>query len=113
MSAENARLEEARENKAAWKKWGPYLSERQWGTVREDYSEGGDAWNYFSHDQARLLPASKLGRAVSSPLDALRRHLRIQLKRLPVDLHSRRITQQLHRLLQPPLADEAPGADHV
>ena len=38
---------------APWKKWGPYLSERQWGTVREDYSEGGDAWNYFSHDQAR------------------------------------------------------------
>jgi len=36
-----------------WKKWGPYLSERQWGTVREDYSESGDAWNYFSHDQAR------------------------------------------------------------
>ena len=34
-------------------KWGPYLSERQWGTVREDYSEGGDAWNYFTHDQAR------------------------------------------------------------
>ncbi|MDH4230897.1 MAG: glucosidase [Nitrospirota bacterium] len=39
--------------KAPWKKWGPYLSERQWGTVREDYSDNGDAWNYFSHDQAR------------------------------------------------------------
>jgi hypothetical protein len=38
---------------ASWKKWGPYLSERQWGTVREDYSDNGDAWNYFSHDQAR------------------------------------------------------------
>ena len=37
----------------AWKKWGPYLSERQWGTVREDYSENGDAWDYFTHDQAR------------------------------------------------------------
>jgi hypothetical protein len=36
-----------------WKKWGPYLSERQWGTVREDYSENGDAWNYFTHDHAR------------------------------------------------------------
>ena len=36
--------------------WGPYLSERQWGTVREDYSEGGDAWNYFTHDQARSRP---------------------------------------------------------
>jgi hypothetical protein len=53
MNAEQARLQEAREEVAAWKKWGPYLSERQWGTVREDYSAGGDAWSYFSHDQAR------------------------------------------------------------
>ncbi len=53
MTAERDRLEEARAKKAPWKKWGPYLSERQWGTVREDYSEGGDAWNYFTHDQAR------------------------------------------------------------
>ena len=50
---EQHRLEEARSGTNSWKKWGPYLSERQWGTVREDYSEGGDAWNYFSHDQAR------------------------------------------------------------
>jgi hypothetical protein len=53
LNPEQIRLEEAREKKVAWKKWGPYLSERQWGTVREDYSEGGDAWNYFTHDQAR------------------------------------------------------------
>ena len=53
MTAEHVRLEEARDKAAPWKQWGPYLSERQWGTVREDYSEGGDAWNYFSHDQAR------------------------------------------------------------
>src|SRR6185436_11647988 len=53
MTPEQKRLDEAREQKAPWKKWGPYLSERQWGTVREDYSEGGDAWNYFTHDQAR------------------------------------------------------------
>src|SRR5688572_25628878 len=53
MDAETARLEEARAQKAPWKRWGPYLSERQWGTVREDYSESGDAWNYFSHDHAR------------------------------------------------------------
>src|SRR5690348_10466046 len=53
MNAEQTRLDEARSGKADWKKWGPYLSERQWGTVREDYSESGDAWNYFSHDQAR------------------------------------------------------------
>ena len=50
---EHERLEEARTGTAPWKAWGPYLSERQWGTVREDYSEGGDAWDYFSHDQAR------------------------------------------------------------
>ncbi len=53
MTQEQIRLQEAREGTANWKKWGPYLSERQWGTVREDYSEGGDAWNYFTHDQAR------------------------------------------------------------
>ena len=46
------RLEQARAG-VPWKRWGPYLSERQWGTVREDYSDNGDAWNYFSHDQAR------------------------------------------------------------
>ena len=53
MTAEHVRLEEARQLKAPWKKWGPYLSERQWGTVREDYSANGDAWNFFTHDQAR------------------------------------------------------------
>ena len=53
MNAEKARLEEAKGNQVPWKKWGPYLSERQWGTVREDYSENGNAWDYFSHDQAR------------------------------------------------------------
>jgi Glycosyl hydrolase family 63 C-terminal domain len=50
---ETERLAAARDKKAPWKKWGPYLSERQWGTVREDYSQDGNAWNYFSHDQAR------------------------------------------------------------
>jgi len=50
---EKTRLKEARENKKPWKKWGPYLSERQWGTVREDYSPNGDAWNFFTHDHAR------------------------------------------------------------
>ena len=53
MTAEEIRLEEARDRKAHWKRWGPYLSERQWGTVREDYSAGGTAWEYFPHDQAR------------------------------------------------------------
>ena len=50
---EKKRLKEDRENKKPWKKWGPYLSDRQWGTVREDYSENGDAWNFFTHDHAR------------------------------------------------------------
>ncbi len=49
---EDLRLRQAREG-IAWRRWGPYLSERQWGTVREDYSENGDAWSYFSHDQSR------------------------------------------------------------
>jgi hypothetical protein len=53
QAQELTRLEEARTAKAAWKKWGPYLSERQWGTVREDYSKDGNAWDYFTHDQAR------------------------------------------------------------
>jgi Glycosyl hydrolase family 63 C-terminal domain len=50
---EQSRLNEARESGIPWKKWGPYLSERQWGTVREDYSDNGNAWDYFSHDQSR------------------------------------------------------------
>jgi hypothetical protein len=50
---EQKRLNEAREKGIPWKKWGPYLSERQWGTVREDYSKDGNAWDYFTHDQAR------------------------------------------------------------
>jgi hypothetical protein len=53
QSPEHRRLEEARTGAVPWKTWGPYLSERQWGTVREDYSQDGDAWNYFPHAQAR------------------------------------------------------------
>ena len=52
-SAERTRLAEDARGAARWKLWGPYLSERQWGTVREDYSPYGNAWEYFSHDQAR------------------------------------------------------------
>lgn len=52
MNAEQKRLDEAREHTAPWRKWGPYLSERQWGTVREDYSSNGEAWEFFPHDQA-------------------------------------------------------------
>src|SRR5687767_15011375 len=53
LSAEEQRLEEARQRTKHWKRWGPYLSERAWGTVREDYSAGGTAWDYFPHDHAR------------------------------------------------------------
>jgi hypothetical protein len=52
-TAEHRRLDEFKLGTAPWKKWGPYLSERQWGTVREDYSDDGNAWDYFSHDQSR------------------------------------------------------------
>src|SRR3954447_22338053 len=53
MNAEQRRLEEARDRTAHWKRWGPYLSERAWATVREDYSADGSAWDYFPHDHAR------------------------------------------------------------
>jgi hypothetical protein len=52
-TAEDIRIQEKNEGKKAWLRWGPYLSERQWGTVREDYSENGKAWTYFPHDHAR------------------------------------------------------------
>ncbi|MGE3908657.1 MAG: glucosidase [Chloroflexota bacterium] len=51
-TAEGRRLAEAREGAACWKRWGPYLSDRQWGTVREDYSPHGNAWEYFPHEHA-------------------------------------------------------------
>ena len=53
MATELRRLDEDSRREQNWKRWGPYLSERQWGTVREDYSEGGDCWNYFPHEQSR------------------------------------------------------------
>ena len=53
MTAEEQRLQQDRDRTAYWKRWGPYLSERQWGTVREDYSHDGAAWDYFPHDHAR------------------------------------------------------------
>jgi hypothetical protein len=53
LTAEEQRLEEARSGKAAWRRWGPYVSERQWGTVREDYSADGHPWNFVTHEQAR------------------------------------------------------------
>jgi hypothetical protein len=54
MTKEEERLQASVERAIHWKRWGPYLSERQWGTVREDYSADGDAWDYFPHDHARL-----------------------------------------------------------
>src|SRR6266516_3704900 len=53
MLPEQQRLVESEQRSAHWRRWGPYLSERQWGTVREDYSPGGTAWDYFPHDHAR------------------------------------------------------------
>ncbi len=53
MTAEHQRLADDAARKLNWKRWGPYLSERQWGTVREDYSANGDAWNYLPHEHAR------------------------------------------------------------
>ena len=53
LNAERIRLEEDARRAKNWKRWGPYLAERQWGTVREDYSEDGESWNYFTHEQAR------------------------------------------------------------
>src|SRR5271165_4306229 len=53
LTAEDKRLEESRDRKSHWKRWGPYLSERAWGTVREDYSANGTAWEFLPHDHAR------------------------------------------------------------
>ena len=53
QTSEDVRLEDNRTRKEYWKRWGPYLSERQWGTVREDYSANGTAWEFFPHDHAR------------------------------------------------------------
>jgi hypothetical protein len=53
QTQEEIRLQEAQTHQVHWRRWGPYLSDRQWGTVREDYSRYGSAWDYFTHDQAR------------------------------------------------------------
>ena len=52
VTTEDLRLEESRQRKKHWKSWGPYLSERQWGTVREDYSANGTAWEFFPFEHA-------------------------------------------------------------
>ena len=56
MTEEHRRLEAARNLNTPWRRWGPYLSERQWGTVREDYSDDGNAWDYFTHDRPDRAP---------------------------------------------------------
>ena len=76
LTAEEARLRRGRGRASPWRRWGPYLSERQWGTVREDYSDNGDAWSYFTHDQARS-PRLPLGRGRP------RRHQRRQAAAVP------------------------------
>jgi hypothetical protein len=65
VTVKQQRLEATRDNEQPWKKWGPYLSERQWGTVREDYSEDGNAWNYtptIKRAQGMLFNGSKYGK---------------------------------------------------
>ena len=57
-TVEGLRLRDADVLGVPWRRFGPYLSERQWGTVREDYSDDGDAWSYFTHDQARSAPTA-------------------------------------------------------
>ena len=69
MTAEEKRLEESVHRSEHWKRWGPYLSERAWGTVREDYSADGTAWEYLPHDHAR-------SRAYRWNEDGIARHLR-------------------------------------
>lgn len=53
QTREGIRLQMDRQHEGHWNRWGPYLAERAWGTVREDYSKDGDAWSYFPHDHAR------------------------------------------------------------
>ena len=65
ITAEHQRLIEYRERRANWKKWGPYLSERSWGTVREDYSADGGAWDYFPHDHSQSNDRKKGHKAVA------------------------------------------------
>ena len=61
MTQEQIRLQAASKGTSNWRKWGPYLSERAWGTVREDYSADGNAWDYFTHDHAREITGSGPG----------------------------------------------------
>ena len=67
MTDEGRRLEEARQRQTPWKKWGPYLTERQWGTVREAYSEGGNAWDSSRVTRAARVPCTAARRS-SSPI---------------------------------------------
>ena len=71
ITPEEQRLAEANERRQPWRKWGPYVSERQWGTVREDYSSDGNAWNYFNHDQSRSRSDSSPSTAKAIALHAL------------------------------------------
>ena len=69
MTQEQTRLQEARKGTSPWRKWGPYLSERQWGTVREDYSQDGNAWDYFT--MTRPAPAPITGARMVWPASAM------------------------------------------
>ena len=72
IDAEEGRLDESRRREKHWKRWGPYLSERAWGTVREDYSPGGTAWDDLPHDHARSRAAGTRTASPASPTGARR-----------------------------------------
>ena len=72
MTQEELRLQEAQARTAHWKRWGPYLAERQWGTVREDYSPGGTAWDYFPTITPARAPTA--GARTGSPASATTTH---------------------------------------
>jgi hypothetical protein len=81
MTREELRLREAQDRTAHWKRWGPYLAERQWGTVREDYSPHGTAWDFFPHDHARLC----LEIAVCTEILSAAQEIRLDLQAPPPD----------------------------
>src|ERR1700756_1667479 len=78
MTAEEIRLQESHDRKKHWKRWGPYLAERQWATVREDYSPDGNAWEYFPHEHARSR-AYRWGEDGLAGLSDLRQRLCLSL----------------------------------
>src|SRR4030095_4508111 len=91
---EQSRLAENQAGKTHWQRWGPYLSERSWGTVREDYSADGDAWNSFPHDHARSRALLRVG-------GGLHLHLKQRFEGA-IDPGKSQVYQMVEALLTPP-----------